>query len=142
MTRSAYGGSQTRPVRDTPGNFLAGARRLTTTPRGVRSGGLACLFEAASFAFGQPTPDAEALVILERVLEAFGAHVARFADALGVAGGSALLGEERFGVGLRAERGALPGQRTVIGSLVGECAGDAALDGVDEPVGWRFGTVV
>ena len=64
--------------------------------------------EPASFALGQPAPDAEALVVLEGVLEALAAHLAADADLLGLAGRAALLREERLGVGLRAQRPLLP----------------------------------
>src|SRR3954452_5338340 len=60
--------------------------------------------DTAPLALGQAAPDAEALVVVEGVLEALHPHRAADADPLGLAGGAALLGEERLGVGLRAER--------------------------------------
>ena len=64
--------------------------------------------EAAALPLGEAAPDAEALVVGQRVLEALVAHLAAQADALGLAGRAALLGEERLGVGLRAQRALLP----------------------------------
>src|SRR5665647_2928938 len=75
------------------------------------------LLELATLALGQPTPDAEPLVVRERVLQALAAHIATHADLLGLAGGAALLGEERLGIGLRAQGALLPGQLTLV--LVG-----------------------
>ena len=87
--------------------------------------------EAATLALGEPAPDAEALVVGERVVEALGTDFAALADALGLAGRSALLGEERFGVGLGAERIRLPGEGFVLG---GADAGNPEEYGVDESV--------
>ncbi len=64
--------------------------------------------QAAALPLGQPAPDAEALVVRQRVLQALGPHLAAGADALGLAGGAALLREERLRVGLGAERPFLP----------------------------------
>src|SRR5699024_8480391 len=61
-------------------------------------------------AFREAAPDPEPLVVRERVLQALLAHVARRAHALGLARGSALLGEERLRVRLRAQGAVLPGQ--------------------------------
>src|SRR5690606_31196688 len=71
---------------------------------------------------------------LERVLEALGFHFARGADALGVAGGAALLGEECLGVGLGAQRVGLPGECAVVVAGGGSHPRDAEVNGVDEPV--------
>src|SRR4051794_3037746 len=57
----------------------------------------------APLALGEAAPDAEALVIGQRVLQALVADGAARADSLRLAGGAALLREERLGVGLRAE---------------------------------------
>src|SRR5262245_4907981 len=76
-----------------------------------RLGGVALagpLLQLAAFAFGEPTPDAEALVVGQGVLEALGADVTTLADPLGLTGGAALLGEERLRVGLRAQGALLP----------------------------------
>ena len=64
--------------------------------------------EAATLPLGEAAPDAEALVVGQRVVEARVLDLAAQADALGLAGGAALLGEERLGVGLRAQRAFLP----------------------------------
>src|SRR4051794_31805847 len=65
-------------------------------------------FEAAPLPLGQTTPDAEALVMGQRVFEASVAHLATQADSLGFAGRAALLGEKRLGVGLGAQSALLP----------------------------------
>jgi len=52
---------------------------------------------------GEPTPDAELLVVLERILQAFTAHIAAHADPLADLRGGAHLGEERIWIGLRTE---------------------------------------
>ena len=59
--------------------------------------------ELASLALRQPAPDAEPLVVGEGVLEALGPDLAPDADLLGLAGGAALLGEERLRIGLSAQ---------------------------------------
>ena len=51
------------------------------------------------------------------VLEALGADLAARADLLGLAGGTALLGKERLGVGLGAQSALLPGQLAVVGGV-------------------------
>src|SRR5699024_310531 len=76
--------------------------------------------ELATLALGQTAPDPEALVVLEGVLQAFGAHLAGDAHLLGLTGGAALLGEERLRVGLRAQRALLPGQLGLVGVLPGD----------------------
>src|SRR5512132_2318213 len=72
-----------------------------------RLGGAA--LEAAALALGQATPDPEPLVVGQRVLEAFGLDRAGLADALGRAGGAALLREEAVGVLIQAGRPLVPG---------------------------------
>src|ERR1700753_1783674 len=52
--------------------------------------------QLAPFPFGQATPDAEPLVVCQRVLQALRAHVTALADALGLARRAALLREERL----------------------------------------------
>src|ERR1035437_10081967 len=68
------------------------------------------LLELATFSLGKPTPDAEPLVVLERILQALAAHFAAHADFLGIARGAALLREERLGISLSAQGAFLPGQ--------------------------------
>ena len=69
---------------------------------------------------------------------AYSRHCARTsqrgADLLGVAGRAALLGEERLGVGLRAQRVGLPGERVVVVVDRRDAARDAETDRIDEPV--------
>ena len=64
--------------------------------------------QPATLALGEAAPDAEALVVGQRVLEALGLDLAAGADLLRLAGRAALLGEERLGVGLGAQRLLLP----------------------------------
>src|SRR4028119_1024788 len=52
--------------------------------------------QPAPLALGQPAPDAEALVVGQRVLQALGPDLAARADPLRLPGGTALLGEERL----------------------------------------------
>src|SRR3954447_2448488 len=67
--------------------------------------------EPTALALRQPAPDPEPLVMAQGVLQAVAAHGAASAHALGLSVRAALLREEGFGVGLRAERFFLPGQR-------------------------------
>jgi hypothetical protein len=67
-------------------------------------------FDPPALTFGQSAPDSEPLVVLERVLKALGAYLAAPADPLGLPGGTALLGEERLRISLRAKRTFLPAQ--------------------------------
>jgi hypothetical protein len=80
--------------------------RPTTSMAG--SGGDA--LEAPSFSFRQAAPDTEALVVLERVVEALITDSALRADPLGLPGRPALLRKEGLGVGLEALRVVAPGQ--------------------------------
>src|SRR5215468_1172599 len=64
--------------------------------------------EAAALAFGEATPDSEALVVFERVLKALGAHLAGAAHLLGLPGGATLLREERLRICLGTQRAVLP----------------------------------
>lgn len=64
--------------------------------------------QPTTLALAEATPDAEALVVLERVLKAFGANLATAADLLGLAGGTALLWEERLRIGLGTQCLLLP----------------------------------
>src|SRR5690606_9709238 len=68
------------------------------------------LLETAPLPFGEAAPDTEAFVMLQRVFQTFRPHLARVADLLGFPRRAALLGEERLGVGLRAQRALLPAQ--------------------------------
>src|SRR3954453_23438580 len=86
---------------------------------------LACAAaQPAALPLGEAAPDAEALVVGQRVLEALGADRALHADLLGLAGGAALLREERLRVGLGAERTLLP-RLAVLLEPDAEQAGDA-----------------
>jgi hypothetical protein len=67
--------------------------------------------EPPALALGQPAPDAEPLVLAERVLQAVALDLAADADALGLPRRTALLREERLRVGLRAQRLLLPRQQ-------------------------------
>src|SRR5436190_2236581 len=85
---------------------LAGGRCVGPPRRLARCSGAA--LEAAALAFGEAAPDAEALVVFERVLKAVGAHLAGAAHLLGLPGGATLLREERLRVRLGAQRAVLP----------------------------------
>jgi hypothetical protein len=65
-------------------------------------------FDPPAFPFGQTTPDAKPLVVLQRVLQALGPDIAPPADPLGLPGGTALLWEERLRICLCAKRPVLP----------------------------------
>src|SRR5690349_12885249 len=64
--------------------------------------------ELAAFALAEPTPDAEAFVVAQRVLQALGLDVAPAADPLGLARRTALLRKESLWIGLRAQSPLLP----------------------------------
>ena len=64
--------------------------------------------EAATLTVRKPTPDSEALIMLQGILEAFITHRAGLADALSLAGRSSLFGKECFRVRLGAQRLVLP----------------------------------
>ena len=100
-----------------------------------RTNNSGALAQLAPLTLRETAPDAEPLIVLERVLEAAAAHLARRADLLGVAGRAALLREEGLGVGLRAQRVGLPRERVLVvfGRELAN-AGNTQLDGVDEPV--------
>src|SRR3954452_5896355 len=82
------------------------AVRSRMTP-GLSSDGAAA--QPAPLPLRQPTPDPEALVVGQGVLQALGLDLAPGADLLGLPGRAALLGEEGLRVGLRAQRPLLPG---------------------------------
>ena len=65
-------------------------------------------FDPPAFSFGQTTPDAEPLVVLQRVLQALSPNVAPPADSLGLPGRTALLWEERLRICLCTKRPVLP----------------------------------
>jgi hypothetical protein len=90
------------------GGRRGGARRPRAGGHGERSDG--GLLQAAALALGQAAPDSESLVIRERVFEAFRTDFTGEADLLGLAGGTALLGEEGLGIGLGAQRALLPAE--------------------------------
>src|ERR1039458_1284055 len=92
------GQARTRPARPRP----AGPRRAG--PR--RSDRLA--FHPAPLTLGQPAPDAEAFIMLQRVLQALHADLTAPADLLGLPGGAALLREESLRIRLCAECAILP----------------------------------
>ena len=72
------------------------------------TGGSDSAAQPAPLTLRQPAPDAEPLVVRQRVLQALGTHLAARADALGLPGGAALLREERLRIGLGAQRPLLP----------------------------------
>ena len=72
------------------------------------------LLQLAALALAQAAPDAEPLVVRQGVLEALAAHVAADADLLGLAGGAALLREERLRVGLGAQGALLPAELALV----------------------------
>src|SRR5688572_7619468 len=84
--------------------------------------------QATALALRQAAPDPEALVVGQRVLEALGLDLAAGADLLRLAGRAALLGEERLGVGLGAQRLLLPGLGVGLGADP-EQTGDALAHG-------------
>src|SRR5262245_10974598 len=59
---------------------------------------------------GQPAPDPEPLIVRERVVQALGPDLTGQTDPLRLPGRAALLGEERLGIRLRAQRPLLPAQ--------------------------------
>src|SRR4051812_838821 len=66
------------------------------------------LLQLATLPLGEPAPDPEPLVVHQRGVQTLGPDLAGQADLLGLPGGTALLGEERLGVRLRAQRALLP----------------------------------
>src|SRR3712207_5641610 len=96
-----------------------GARRRTAGGSGAQRHA-ALQTEPAPLALGEAAPDAEPLVVAQRVLQALQADRAADADPLGLAGRAALLREEGLRIGLGAE-GVQP-PRLVAGFL-GSCEG-------------------
>src|SRR5258705_8445299 len=82
------------PWDQTHGTRPAGSRPWdqTRTVRPRRSDRLA--LHPAPFTLGQPAPDAEAFIMLQRVLQALHADLTAPADLLGLPGGATLLREE------------------------------------------------
>src|SRR4051812_26384845 len=76
--------------------------------RAFRRGLGGAALELAALALRKPAPDTESLIVTERVLKALVLDFAARADALCLASGAALLGEERLGIGLRAQGALLP----------------------------------
>ena len=66
--------------------------------------------QAAPLTFGHAAPDAEPLVMLERVLQALGPYLTAAAHSLGFPGRSSLFREERLRICLCAQRSILPAQ--------------------------------
>ena len=65
-------------------------------------------FDPPAFPFGQTTPNAKPLVVLQRVLQALGPDIAPPADSFGLPGRTALLWEERLRICLCTKRPVLP----------------------------------
>ena len=86
--------------------------------------------EPTTLALGEPTPDAEALVVAQGVLQALRADLAAVADLLGLAGRAALLGEEGLGVGLGAE---CPGRELMLNTSIGVLLDLVYLNSFDLP---------
>src|SRR2546423_8803331 len=89
-------------VRGPSGRLTEGGAQATESPRRAQpsenSAGAA--LQPPPFALGKASPDAEPLVVAERVLQAFGTDVAAAADPLCLPGRPALLREESLRVGL------------------------------------------
>jgi hypothetical protein len=66
--------------------------------------------DAPALPLGQTAPDAEPLVVLQRVLKTLSANITAAADSLGLPRGAALLREERLRIRLCAQRAILPTQ--------------------------------
>jgi len=66
------------------------------------------LLEATAFTLGEATPNAEALIVLERILKAFIANRAGLANALRFSGRSTLFWEERVRICLGTQCLILP----------------------------------
>src|SRR5699024_4575278 len=81
-------------------------RRLR--PSRSSSGSDRALLHLTALAFGQASPDPEAFVVLQGILQALHPNLTAQAHLLRLAGRTALLREERLGVGLRAQGTLLP----------------------------------
>src|SRR5438132_1677686 len=66
--------------------------------------------QSPALPLGQAAPDAKPLVMLERVLQALGPHLAAPAHPFGFSGGPALFRKERLRIGLRTQCPILPGR--------------------------------
>src|SRR4051812_9488481 len=86
----------------------------------------------------EAAPDAEALVVGQRVLQALRLDLTPGADLLRLAGRAALLGKERLGVGLGAQRPLLPRLRVGLQADAHEsrnALADAGTQSVGRPLG-------
>src|SRR6266571_5528039 len=70
--------------------------------------------QAAPLTLGHAAPDTEALVVLQRVLQALSPDVAATAHPLGLPGRSSLFREERLRICLCAQRLILPAQLILV----------------------------
>src|SRR5690606_31908166 len=82
--------------------------------------------ELAPLTLRQTAPDPEALVVGQCVLQAIGTHLAGQTDLLRFPRRSALLREERLGIGLRAQSALLPAQDAVVVAHVHELSHTAS----------------
>src|SRR3954447_4233512 len=100
-----------------PTGTVGGCERTPSWKQGpsdarVRQGGRelhGAASQPAPLPLREAAPDAEALVVGQRVLQAFRLDLAPGADLLGLPGRAALLGEECLRVGLGAQGALLPG---------------------------------
>src|SRR5437764_5584668 len=70
--------------------------------------------QPAPLTFGHAAPDAEPLVVLQRVLQALGPDIAAATHPLRLPGRSTLFREERLRICLRAQRLILPAQLVLV----------------------------
>src|SRR5699024_1459057 len=78
-------------------------------------------FELATLPLRKPAPDPEPLIIHQSVLQAIGPNFTYGAHPLRFTGGTALLREKSFGIGLRAQCSLLPTEDPlVLSPQVGE----------------------
>ena len=64
--------------------------------------------QAPPLALGHAAPNAKALVVSQRVFQAFFAHLAGLTNSLSLASGAALFGEKRLRIRLRTQSVLLP----------------------------------
>jgi len=96
---------------------------------------LCALLQFPAFALAEPAPDAKSFVILQRVFEALGSHLAGRADALCIARRPALFGKKCLGVCLRTQRIRLPRKLSFIFARVRTSySWHAKLYGIDKPI--------
>src|ERR1022692_686099 len=101
------GGPDARP-RPTAPACAAWSRGAAGSPGGRAQPLHRLPLQPAALALGQPAPDPESLIVLQRIFQALGPDFAAAAHPLRFPGGSALLREERLRIGLRAEGPVLP----------------------------------